>query len=437
MAAAEQAFMALSEADRKTIQQDLGFATQFNGAALGTFGSLTFNGIQAFEREQKLAIDGILTAQERQTLATIARNARNALKFVVSDDPRSGARIGVPQTIFVKREPNTTGGSRWQTADGKATLDSTALPKDGETLQQLFERATLVTPNRKVTYKLLRPDFFVVTGETTTGKFYRRVTLGEDGSKRGFSIGYDKALGADMDRLVISIANHFDAFPKANAPTSAPPIAAAPVVAPAPLSPASPPQPATPRERLATGLLLEGGHILSSAAVLKDCRTTSVGVRRTAARIVATDTAAGLILLKTDEQGRSVPVPSAGGAVAVTATLTAVGFAWTNNQPAGVFSDATATGNNRVAAPLQPGGGGTALFTETGALAGLVIDDPGARRQIAGVVPAARYRFATADEISAFLQKHNLALGRADGAKLNGAVAAARRESVTSLVCAL
>jgi peptidoglycan hydrolase-like protein with peptidoglycan-binding domain len=80
-AAAQLAFEALPEAERKAIQQDLGFAAAFNGAALGTFGTLTFNGIQNFQLQNKLPFDGILTPSARQLLAAKATSARNALKF--------------------------------------------------------------------------------------------------------------------------------------------------------------------------------------------------------------------------------------------------------------------------------------------------------------------------------------------------------------------
>jgi hypothetical protein len=66
-----------------------------------------------------------------------------------------------------------------------------------------------------------------------------------------------------------------------------------------------------------------------------------------------------------------------------------------------------------------------------------VIDDPGARKQVAGVVPAARYRFATADDIGAFLQKNNVVLAKADQAKSTGNVAVARRDTVIPLICGL
>jgi Putative peptidoglycan binding domain len=427
--AAEQAFMALPEAERKAIQQDLGFATSFNGAALGTFGALTFTGIQNFERDNKLAVDGILTPQERQLLATAARNARAALKFAVLDDPRSGVKIGIPQSVFSKRETNAVGGSRWQTADGKATLETTALPKGGETLQQLYDKALVSSnPTRKVTYKLLRPDFFVVAGETPTGKFYRRMTLGADGALRGFSVGYDKALAGEMDKLVISVANHFEAFP--NQATAAVRPAGAPAAAAS-----APPPPLGPR--LASALVLDGGHLVTSAAALRDCKALAAGPRRLAARIVTSDAATGLALLKADGLTRGGAMAGFGGPVQAEASLILVGQAWAGNAPSGVFAEALAVAGDRIAAPLQPGGAGAALFNASGALAGLVIDDPGARKQIAGVVPAARYRFATAEEIGAFLQKNGIVAPKTESAAVSGSVAAARRDSVIALICTL
>src|SRR3712207_7789826 len=51
----------------------------------------------------------------------------------------------------------------------------------------LFPYTTLFRSGRNVTYKVLRPDFFVIAGETPTGKFYTRYSGGEAGI-RGFSI---------------------------------------------------------------------------------------------------------------------------------------------------------------------------------------------------------------------------------------------------------
>lgn len=430
MVAAQAVFEALPEAERRAIQQDLGFATSFNGAALGTFGPLTFNGIQSFEREQKLVVDGILSPEERKVLAAVAANARRALRFAAIDDERSKTRIGVPQNVFVKREANGLGGSRWQTSNGKATLDTIAPPQGGETLQQLYDKATAPLPNRKVTYKLIRPDFFVVTAETAGGKSYRRMSLGPDGQIRGFSLGYDKALAPDMDKIVISVANSFEAFPGA-----APAVATGPAAPPAG-TPAAPPQPAAPRERLASGLLLDGGLILTAEAAVKDCRALAAGPRRAAARVAATDAGSGLALVRAEGLPRAQAVAFSGPVKAEQA-LTAIGEAWSGTQPALVFAEAVAAGPDRIAAPLQPGGAGAALFDAEGKLAGLVTDDPGARRQVAGVAPAARYRFAATETIVAFLQKNGAAPPRGEAQKASGSVAAARRDGVAALICGL
>jgi len=425
MLAAQQAFEALPEAERRAIQQDLGFAAAFNGAALGGFGPLTFQAIQAFEREKKLTVDGTLTPDERKLLAGAAAAARQTLRFAVIDDERSRARIGVPQSVFVKREANAIGGSRWQTADGKATLDTVAAAPGGETLAQLFDKATAPAANRKVTYKLSRPDFFVVTAETAGGKSYRRMTQGPDGAIRGFAVGYDKALAGAMDRLVIAVANSFEAFPG---------LAPAPAVAAA--RPVQPQAPAPPRERLASGLLLDGGFVLTADAAARDCRTLAVGPRRAAARVVAADVSVGLALLKADGLPRGTAMALA-GPVAAAQTLTAVAQAWSGTQSSAVFSEAIAAGADRIGAPLQSGGAGAALFDAEGRLAGLVVDDPGARRQVAGVVPAARYRFAGSEAIGAFLRRNGADAARGQHVETSGGVAAQRRDAVVALICGL
>ncbi len=219
MAAAQARFEALPEAERKAIQTDLIWAGQFNGAVSGSFGPLTFRAINALKGGRGPA-DGILTPADRAALAKAAQAARDAAGFRLVDDDRTGVRIGIPAKLLPKRAATPSGGSRWQSADEKITLDTSASPP-GDDLAALFEKAIAVSPNspRKITYKLLRPDFFVVTGETPGGRFYRRLSAGPQGL-RGFSIGYDKALAATVDKLVIAIAASFEPFPTGPAPAA-------------------------------------------------------------------------------------------------------------------------------------------------------------------------------------------------------------------------
>ncbi|MGL5139293.1 MAG: peptidoglycan-binding domain-containing protein [Beijerinckiaceae bacterium] len=420
LVAAQAAFEALPEAERRAIQMDLTFAAKFIGAAAGNFGQLTFNGIKAFETANRLGVDGILQPPERQALALQAGQRRQALKFALVDDARSSVRIGVPQAVLPKREPAPAGGTRFQSADGRVTLETLAIaPPD--TLQALYDRAVGPGPaGRKVTYKLLRPEFFVVSGETEKGKFYRRIALGADGKLRGFAIGYDKAVAVDIDQLVIAIANSFEPFPTAVAQQVRPPVAAvAAVAAPTP----------APAERLGTGLIVGAGRVLTASAAVKGCKAVLAGPRRAAARIVASDAGAGLSLLAVEGvQGAMPPAGTAGEG-----PLTILSQAWNGAVATDLFSEASAIAGGRIAAPLQPGGAGAVLFDAKGALAGIVTDDPAAARKVAGVVPLARYRLAEAGAVSAFLGVQGLSATAVAAAP--GPVAAARRGSILPLFC--
>lgn len=428
--AAQQIFEALPESERRAIQQDLTFVTKFSGAASGNFGSLTFGAIQTFEKENNLVVDGILTAQERETLAALATAERRILKFAVLDDRRSGARIGIPENVFTRRADAASGGSRWQNADGKVTLDTQVFPPD-EPLQVLFEKAIAPsTSGRRVTYKLLRPDFFVISGETAGGKFYRRVSLAADGKMRGFSLGYDKALDPQMSRLVIAIANSYEAFPQATLAGSVAPRA---MHAALPQNTASSLSTTPPAERLASGLVLDSTTILTSALAVKDCRAITVGQRKTAGRVLTSDAALGLALIKTEGL---TSTGLAFGTFEPSQSYVVLAQAWSGTMPAMQYGEATpTTDGKRVTAPLQAGGTGAALFDQQGALAGMVRDDPAARKQVAGVVPMARYDVVSAQDIALFLQKNAVSpIKPAAIAPLRSA-AADRRSSVTSVLC--
>ena len=126
-----------SARERRAIQTDLIWAGVFNGAASGSYGPLTFRAINAL-KAGKSAPDGVLAPAEREALGRAARAMRDAAGFKIVDDERTGVRIGIPQRVLPKREMTSSGGSRWQSADGKITLDASATPP-GEDLAASFE----------------------------------------------------------------------------------------------------------------------------------------------------------------------------------------------------------------------------------------------------------------------------------------------------------
>jgi hypothetical protein len=429
LAAATQSFSALPEAERKAIQSDLIWTGHLNSAATGSFGPLTFRAVNGFKAGRGQP-DGQLTPAERQELARLAKTARDAAGFAVITDQPTGVRIGIPQKLLPRREATPAGGSRWQSADGKITLDVSAGPAT-EPLQAIFERAIAVNPNiqRKVTYKLLQPTFFVVAGETPTGKFFRRQALGPSGL-RGFSVGYDKGVSATFDKVVTAIADSFEPFPTGAAPTPGPTPASpgAPAVATAPAQPAT--------ERFGVGLVVGKELVLTARAAVDPCKGLKVGSRP--AKLRLQDQASGLALL--DVPGLAsgaVPglrdaAPAAKEAVVVlaydgTATArTAVAL------PGEVMSDA-------VLAPLQPGGAGSPLFDRQGRLAGLVTANPSDKALIAGVAPQRNHAIAGVAQLKAMLEKADAkpAAAAATGELSTGAIAEAAGKSVVPIACGL
>lgn len=437
MAAAQAGFEALPEAERKAIQNDLIWAGQFNGAVSGAFGPLTFRAINAFKGARGPA-DGLLPPAERAALAKAAQAARDANGFRVLTDEKTGVQIGIPTKLLPRRDATPSGGSRWQSADEKVTLDTSASPP-GEDLAAIFEKATAVNPNspRKITYKLLRPDFFVVTGETPAGKFYRRLAAGPQGL-RGFSIGYDKALAPTVDKLVIAIAASFEPFP--TGPVPAAPSAVAGTASPSSglsslLAPA-----ARSNERYGVVLALTEKAVLSAASAVDGCRSLRVGSRN--AKLRLKDDVSGLVLLDLDGTGAAKPPGLRAEAPAAAEALVLVAFGDEAGKRAAVAlpgQGVQAGGKPALRAPLQPGQAGTPAFDRQGRLVGIVTDNPSDKVLIAGVAPQRSYAFADAAAVQTFLGKAGAALPQATaGSDLStGAVVERVAGAVLPVICGL
>lgn len=407
LVAAQAAFDALPEVERKAIQNDLIWAGHFNGAVSGSYGPLTFRGINALKAGSRGAPDGILTPVERRALAQAAGAAREAAGFRVITDERTGIRIGIPTKLLPRREATSTGGGRWQSEDGRVTLDTSTAPS-GDTIEALFEKATsAAVPGRKITYKLLRPDFFVVTGETPSGRFYRRLSSGP-GGLRGFSIGYDKALAPSIDKLVIAIASSFEPFPTGPAPATAGPAvanAATPGAAPSVVVAAR------PTERFGVGLAVSDKLVLTAAPVIDPCKSLKVSGRP--ARLRIKDDSSGLALLDVDGAVAGAPPGLRSEALGAQESVVLMAFGESGGQRTAMALPGLSVrlgAGEAVFAPLQPGQAGSPVFDRHGRLAALVTANPSDKVLIAGVAPQRTYAVAAGTAMQAFLGKAGVTL---------------------------
>ncbi|MET7242067.1 peptidoglycan-binding protein [Methylobacterium sp. EM32] len=368
--AARVAFEARPEAERRAVQDALVWAGSYNSVVTGAFGRRTYEAIGAWQAKAgapATGTAGILDEPARAALLTAGEAARRAARFTVAADPATGLVIGVPERLMSKRS-RVAGGTRWQSPDGRVTLDTRAYAPGETDLDALFAQGAASSPERKVTYTLKRPDFTVVTGETAGGKFYIRHAAGPAGL-RGFTLSYDKASAREMDRLVIAIANSFVPFP-GEAPAAAP----RPVAAVAePVAPAT--APAT-----ATGLVVAPRRIVS--VLPGSCPGPLVA--GTPVRVLRRDDATGLALLDGATPPAAgtaspalAPAPAAPGEAALV-------LATGPDGPTVTTGEVAAAG---LLAPLQPGAAGAPVLDRAGRLLGLVARLPAQPRLIAGVLP--------------------------------------------------
>jgi peptidoglycan hydrolase-like protein with peptidoglycan-binding domain len=380
---AKRAFEAMSEGERKAVQDALIWTGDYKGIADGRFGKGTHDAIAAFALRSKLPGDGSLDEKGRAALAAAALRAKTAVRFSVVTDERTGIKIGVPLKLLSKNNASKD-GTRYATPDNNAALETSFSLESEATLEQRFDTLRAETAQRKVTYKVSRPDFFVVVGEMGGTIFYTRFTRGEEGGEKrlvGYTLTYPAAAKATYDMIAIAVANSFEPF--AGKPQVA---VAEPAVAD--VAPAKP-------YLAANGLIVGSGLVLTSLPA-QNCREAQIGAR--GVKIAQQEKSNGLTLL----EAANVLAPAVhlhSGELKVDLPLVVLAYAGKTAVPA----DDTKPHEDLVAAPgqLRPGvagmrvvasgqgvRAGTIVFDRSGALVGLLSADANAEKHIGDVVPS-------------------------------------------------
>ena len=392
MEAAQHAFDALPEAERKAIQDDLIWASDFNATLSGSFGPRTFGAIRRFEALIKSKADGILDEAERKLLADTAKKSRAAAKFTMVSDTATGSALGLPLTLFTKRE-SLPMGSMWSSKDDAISVRTGVFPGTAADLPRAYEGTLSIdAPGRKVTYKLLRPDFFVVSGEIGPRTFYTRSAPGK-GHIVSYTMMFPTARAKEFDRVMIALANSFQ--PVAGTVPAAPP-AVSGTTAP----PAAPQQTAG---TLPAGLILTG-IVIGTNKVVTDALAGSCAdlrINQKPARL-AGQPAGGVAMLDV-ETGRAPVVPLASAGKWPDAPVV---IGYVTGKPAAVLNVSSATALAvgdakvpRIEVPLHAEGGGSAVLDRAGNLVGLMRAPHQTPRLVAGMVPAATHPVANADAI--------------------------------------
>jgi len=402
----------LPEVDRKDVQDSLAWLGFYNSVTNGALGQRTADAIAAFEKRELLEPGAVIAGPGLAVLRAEANRQKSAVGFTLIDDAATGARIGVPSRLFDRKE-SAPGRTRLWSSRTPASLTLFAGGVEDGGLPAWFARATAAASGRKITYKLLRPDFAVVTGDEGSRRFFTRVAAGPDGL-RGFTFVYPVTDAVTMDRVTIGIANSFAPF------AGKPGAISSGAISPGLISPGTvssggqqPGQQAAgarqPGGAPLTGgaLLLGSGRALVATAAVRGCKDIRLG--DTSATVTASDRQSGLSLLAAvgANPANAGPIVLAKADAAQPASDLALA-AWisdTAGKPQlsvipGQFSETTQAG--KVNAALQPGGAGALALDSSGALVGIV-SSLTAAPAVAGVTLAANHPLASADSIRRLL----------------------------------
>ena len=424
--AARVAWEGMPLPDRLAVQEGLIWAGDYAGSIDGTFGRMSFEALTAFQARRKLTPDGQVTPALRAALDEVASKRREAVGWQMTNDAATGARIGIPSKL-VGAPRAIEAGSRWASKDGRVDIRTFALP--GQDLAQLFEKMKQETPGRKVTYSVLRADWFVISDTGAGRDSYTRFTRVADGV-RGFVVVHDPKLGPDFARVVIAIAGTFEpvagekpavaATP--SAPTGQTPTAASQPVAPA-VTPVAPP----PSGLLATGLVVAPGKVLTAG--LGDCAAPTIAGKP--ATIDKANAGGGLALLSAAGLAPSGPLGLADGAPATGVSVVVASAGPGLGATTGTISE------RGLKAPLQRGGLGAIALDTSGRVVGIVTAKPNESRQIMGLIPEATYAFGGVDALAAAIEAAGGAIEKkpAGAAMSSGAVFSTVAPRVVSIAC--
>lgn len=349
---------AMAQAERLSLQSDLAWVGEYNGAITGDVSSRMVDAIKAYQKAKGGKPTGVLNPQERAALAETARRKQDSVGWKIVTEITSGAQLGIPAKL-VPQQATDANGSKWSSPTGTVQVLLSRRKEANPSTAKLADAEKKEPAGRKVDYTVVKPDFFVLSGLQGLKKFYVRGTFKGD-EVRIMTILYDQATENTVEPVVIAMSSAFNAFP--SGPQAGPP----------------------PRKTVeyGTGMVVsDDGAILADRLVTDSCLAITIGGFGNADRL-AEDKEHDLALLHIYGARGLKPLSLAGGAA--TTSVDVVGIADPQSQ-------AGAADVSSVRAALASVGGGDAALSPPPAVGfsgGPAVDGEGKFAGVALLKPA-------------------------------------------------
>jgi len=206
---------AMSQGERQSIQSDLAWVGQYNGAITGDVSERMVEAIKEFQKTNGGKPTGVLNPKERSVLAETGRRRRENAGWKIVTDAPTGVQLGIP-TRLVPQQSSDANGTKWSSPTGTIQVLLTRRKEANPTSVKLAEREKKEPPGRAIDYTVVKPEFFVLSGLQGLKKFYVRGTFKGD-EVRILTILYDQATENTVEPVVIAMSSAFNPFQVANA----------------------------------------------------------------------------------------------------------------------------------------------------------------------------------------------------------------------------
>ena len=225
--AQKAAFDALSEADRKAIQEALIWIGAYVGVVDGAFGKRTRDAIVAYQTSVKAQANGLVDAAQLTAMTAAAQKARAAVRFQTFTDDKTGVKIGAPLKIFDKKAPPTLAARALSEGDGSASLDLLSVGGGDAGLAKLYATPSPMRPGARSRSRSAGRTISWFPARRRAARFTNAVAKAPAGwpdpaALRGFRLAYPAAQSADLDKIAVAVASSFEPFPAATAATPRP-----------------------------------------------------------------------------------------------------------------------------------------------------------------------------------------------------------------------
>src|SRR6201996_7213339 len=202
---------AMGQSERMSIQADLAWVGQYNGAISGDVSERMVEAIKEYQKAGGGKPTGVLNPKERMVLAETGRRRRENAGWKIVTDATTGAQLGIP-TKLVPQQTSDANGTKRRSPTGPIQVLMTRRKEATPPTANPADREKKEPAGRSIDYTVFKPEFFVLSGLQGLKKFYIRGTFKGD-EVRILTILYDQATENTVEPVVIAMSSAFNPFP--------------------------------------------------------------------------------------------------------------------------------------------------------------------------------------------------------------------------------